>query len=93
MNLMSRLTADVRHARRLRDARAQIRRAERAEAAKRNAQRRLPRPGYDELSDPVFMCTMVVAVFVIVLDIRGDIDTSFVIDGLRGAAAALRSWL
>lgn len=68
MNLMSRLSSDARHRRRMRAARAEIRRAERAiEKRQRAAQ-----PGYDELSDPFFLGVMALAVVVLVFDLGAD---------------------
>lgn len=88
MNLMSRLFADARSARRLRAARAEIRRTDRA-LAKRFSQ---DNPGYDELSDPLFIVIMALAVLVIVLDVRGEGGTSVVLGWLRAAASAIGSW-
>ncbi|WP_454908410.1 hypothetical protein [Variovorax gossypii] len=65
MNLMSRLFAESRSRQRLRAARAEIRRAERA-------MRKRQRPandGYDELRDPLFLIVMVAAVVVLCLDL------------------------
>lgn len=83
MNLMSRLSSDARRARRLRQARAAIRRTERAIAA-----RKLSDPGYDEISNPVFVTVMLSAVAVMVLDIRGVIDTAAPFEWLRSIVAA-----
>jgi hypothetical protein len=88
MNLMSRLFADARSARRLRAARAEIRRTERALARRF----RQDNPGYDELSDPLFIAIMVLAALVIVLDVRGAGDASVILTWLRVAASAIWSW-
>lgn len=88
MNLMTRLFADARSARRLRAARAEIRRTDRA-VAKRFRQ---DNPGYDELSDPLFIVIMVLAALVIVLDVRGDDGASVILAWLRDIASAVRSW-
>lgn len=88
MNLMSRLFADARSARRLRAARALIRQTDRA-LAKRL---RRDNPGYDDLSDPFFIVIMVLAVIVIVLDVRGAGDSSVILDWLHAVASAVRSW-
>lgn len=86
MNLMSRLTADGRRAHQLRQARAAHRRA----VAKRQ---RFSDPGYDELSNPRFVALLLLAVAVIVLDIRGDIDSSVPINWLRSVAMIARASL
>ncbi len=86
MTLLSRLLADTREARRLRQARAAIRRAEHALAERQ----RIVEPGYDDLNNPVFFAVMLVAVIVLVADIRGDMDSSVLISWFRAAAAALK---
>jgi hypothetical protein len=68
MNLMSRLSADGRARKRLREARAEIRRAERS-IRKRN---RPANPGYDELRCPYFIGVMVLALVVLFFDLRAD---------------------
>lgn len=89
MNLFSRLSSDARHARRLREARSEIRRVERTAAERR----RLPDPGYDELSDPLFIFVVLLALAVLVMDIRGDIDTSIIRESLRDGLAIVKGWL
>jgi len=86
MNLMSRLFADTRQERRLRQARAEIRRVER-ELAKR---RRIAEPGYDDLNDPVFFAVMLAAVIVLVVDVRGDVNASVLLHWFHAAVAALK---
>lgn len=68
MNLMSRLSSDARHRRRLRAARAEIRRAQRAIEKRQRA----ANPGYDELSCPFFVGVMVLAVVVLAFDLGAD---------------------
>lgn len=84
MNLMTRLTSDARRARRLRQARAAIRRADRAIAKRTHPSD----PGYDEISNPVFVTVMLSAVTVMVLDIRGVIDSAVPFEWLRSIVAA-----
>lgn len=86
MNLMSRLSADGRHRRRLREARAEIRRVERAVRMRQRA----PEPGYDELRDPLFLATMAIAIFVLIFDLHD--RTSVLVDWVQLALAAVRSW-
>ena len=66
MNLMSRLSADGRARRRLREARAEIRRADRAVRRRQRA----ASPGYGEVSRPWFLLTMAVALVVLFFDLR-----------------------
>ncbi|MET3461261.1 hypothetical protein [Variovorax atrisoli] len=88
MTLMTRLFADARSARRLRAVRAEIRRTDRATARRF----RQDNPGYDDLLDPLFIVIMVLAVLVIVLDVRGEGDVSFILTWLRAVASAVGSW-
>lgn len=53
---------------------------------------RIPDPGYDELSDPLFVVVFLLAIAVLVADIQGGIDTSFVLEWLRSAVAMVRSF-
>lgn len=87
MNLMTRLSSDARHARRLRAARAEIRRVERTIARRRSA----PNPGYDELRDPLFVSVMTLAVVVLIADLFTDFDTSILGGWCMAALTAIRS--
>lgn len=63
-----RLGQRIRQAWRLRCARVAVRRA--ARSAERR--QRAASPGYDELSDPVFLVVMALAIVVLFIDLRGD---------------------
>lgn len=84
--LLSRLFADPRRARRLRQARAEIRRTVRVTAERQ----RLRDPGYDELMDPKFITVMLLSVIVLVLDVRGLVDWSALIGWFHAIVALLR---
>lgn len=85
MKLLERLGARLRHRRRLRAARRDIRRTQRSIEARQRA----ANPGYDELRCPIFIGTMLLAVAVLVLDIREDISPSVIQEWARAAMSAL----
>lgn len=51
---------------------------------------RIPDPGYDELSDPLFLVVFLLAIAVLVADIQGGIGASFILEWLRAAVAMVR---